>query len=73
MLWFFQMVAFDWDGRINLQHFCGNIRALLTSVLYMTLNCIGWWHQVPKNSGNLKYSSIIITLRSSLTRIGSTC
>ena len=43
------------------------------SVLDMTLNGIWWWGSSPEALGNVEYSFIAITPRSTLTLSGSTC
>ena len=43
------------------------------SVLGMTLNCIRWWSSSSSDIENVEYPFIAITLRSTLTRINSTC
>ena len=43
-----------------------------TVALDMTLNCIWWWESCPGVLGNVEYSFIAITHRSSLARTGNT-
>ena len=60
--------------RICQLHLCREVRPLPTlSVLVMTLNCICWWGSGPGALGNMEYSFIAITPRTTLTWSGSTC
>ena len=42
-------------------------------VLVIIINCIPWWGSSSGDLGSVKYPFIAITLRSTLTRSGSTC